>query len=161
MWRGAPTSLPLNYMRCPKCKYDDTKVVDSRETTDGSEIRRRRECEKCDFRFTTFEQIETANFLVIKKDGSREPYSRDKVQKGIWKACEKRQVTQEQVSGIIDRLEAKWMAMGKEVSSQEIGEGVMEELKNLDEVAYIRFASVYRHFKDLESFKKELAKLLD
>lgn len=148
-------------MRCPKCKHDDTKVVDSRETTDGAEIRRRRECDQCGFRFTTFEQIETANFLVIKKDGSREPYVRDKVEKGIWHACGKRPVTQEQVSRVIDRLEAKWIAIGKEVSSRVIGEDVMEALKELDEVAYIRFASVYRHFKDLESFKKELSKLLD
>ncbi|MEK7524095.1 MAG: transcriptional regulator NrdR [Patescibacteria group bacterium] len=148
-------------MRCPKCKHDDTKVVDSRETAEGSEIRRRRECEKCDFRFTTFEQIETANFLVIKKDGSREPYSREKVSRGIWKACGKRPVTEEQVSRVIDALEAKWMGMGPEISCKDIGEDVMDELKKLDEVAYIRFASVYRHFKDLESFKKELAKLLD
>lgn len=148
-------------MRCPKCKHDDTKVVDSREANEGSEIRRRRECDKCDFRFTTFEQIETANFLVIKKDGSREPYSRDKVQKGIWHACWKRAVTQEQVGKIVDTLEEKWSAMGKEVESRVIGEDVMEALKGLDEVAYIRFASVYRHFKDLESFKKELTKLLD
>lgn len=148
-------------MRCPKCKHDDTKVVDSRETTDGSSIRRRRECDKCGFRFTTFEQIETANFLVIKKDNSREPYSRDKVERGIWKACEKRPVTQEQVSMLIDKLEAKWIGIGKEVPSKAIGEDVMDELKELDEVSYIRFASVYRHFKDLESFKKELSKLLD
>lgn len=148
-------------MRCPKCKHDDTKVVDSREASEGSEIRRRRECEKCDFRFTTFEQLETANFLVVKKDSSREPYSRDKVEKGIWHACWKRAVTQEQVAKILDRLEEKWSAMGKEVSSLVIGEDVMEALKDLDEVAYIRFASVYRHFKDLESFKKELTKLLD
>ncbi|MFA6521187.1 MAG: transcriptional regulator NrdR [Candidatus Gracilibacteria bacterium] len=148
-------------MRCPKCKHDDTKVVDSRETTEGAQIRRRRECEKCNFRFTTFEQVETANFLIIKKDGSREAYSREKIEKGIWKACEKRQVTEEQVSKMIDALEVKWMAIGKEVPSKAIGEGVMDELKKLDEVAYIRFASVYRHFKDLESFKKELSKLLD
>lgn len=148
-------------MKCPKCKHEETKVVDSRETTDRDEIRRRRECEKCGFRFTTFEQIETANFLVVKKDGSREAYSREKVEKGIWRACEKRQVTQEQVSRVIDALEAKWMGMGKEVESKVIGEDVMDALKELDEVAYIRFASVYRHFKDLESFKKELSKLLD
>ena len=148
-------------MKCPKCKYDDTKVVDSRETTDGAEIRRRRECDKCGFRFTTFEQIETANFLVIKKDNSREPYSRDKVEKGIWQACWKRAVTQEQVAKMVDELEAKWIGIGKEVESRVIGEDVMEALKELDEVAYIRFASVYRHFKDLESFKKELSKLLD
>lgn len=148
-------------MKCPKCKFDDTKVVDSRETTEGDQIRRRRECDKCGFRFTTFEQIETANFLVIKKDGSREPYSRDKVGKGIWQACWKRAVTQEQVGKLVDGLEEKWSAMGKEISSKVIGEDVMEALKALDEVAYIRFASVYRHFKDLESFKKELSKLLD
>lgn len=148
-------------MKCPKCKYEESKVVDSRETTEGNEIRRRRECEKCNFRFTTFERIETANFLVVKKDGSREPYSRDKIERGIWKACEKRQVTQEQVSKLIDELEARWIAIGPEVPSKEIGEGVMDALKGLDEVAYIRFASVYRHFKDLESFKKELSKLLD
>lgn len=148
-------------MKCPKCKFDDTRVVDSRETADGSEIRRRRECDKCGFRFTTFEKIETANFLVIKKDSSREPYSREKVEKGIWKACEKRPVTQEQVSRMIDALEQIWSGMGPEIISKDIGEGVMDELKKLDEVAYIRFASVYRHFKDLESFKKELSKLLD
>jgi transcriptional repressor NrdR len=148
-------------MKCPKCKHEESKVVDSRETTEGNEIRRRRECEKCNFRFTTFERIETANFLVVKKDGSREPYNRDKIERGIWKACEKRQVTQEQVSNLIDELEARWIAIGPEVPSKEIGEGVMDALKGLDEVAYIRFASVYRHFKDLESFKKELSKLLD
>lgn len=148
-------------MRCPKCKHDDTKVVDSRETSDGSSIRRRRECEKCDHRFTTFEQIETANFLVVKKDGSREPYQRDKVEKGIWKACEKRPVTEDQVTKTLELLETRWSAMGKEVESKIIGEDVMDALKKIDEVAYIRFASVYRHFKDLESFKKELQKLLD
>lgn len=135
--------------------------MDSREAMSGAEIRRRRECEKCNFRFTTFEQIETANFLVIKKDGSREPYNREKIEKGIWKACEKRQVTEEQVSRVLESLETRWMSLGKEIPSRVIGEDVMEQLKELDEVAYIRFASVYRHFKDLESFKKELAKLLD
>lgn len=148
-------------MRCPKCENDDTKVIDSREANSGQAIRRRRECEKCNFRFTTFEQMETANFLVVKKDGSREAYNREKIEKGVWKACEKRQVTEEQVRTMIDRLETKWTSMGKEIASQVIGEDIMEELKQLDEVAYIRFASVYRHFKDLESFKKELAKLLD
>lgn len=148
-------------MRCPKCSNEDTKVIDSRESMDGHAIRRRRECEKCNARFTTFEQMETANFIVVKKGGEREAYSREKIERGIWKACEKRQVTQEQVSAVIDRLETKWTAMGKEVESRVIGEDVMNELKKLDEVAYIRFASVYRQFKDLESFKKELAKLLD
>ena len=148
-------------MRCPKCKHLDSKVLDSRDTMEGREIRRRRECEKCEYRFTTFEAVETENFLVIKKDGSRQPYRREKLEKGIWKACEKRQVTQDQVAAILDELEMKWSALGKEVASKMIGEDVMDALKKVDEVAYIRFASVYRHFKDLESFKKELAKLLD
>lgn len=148
-------------MKCPKCKHEETKVVDSRDTNESAAVRRRRECEKCDFRFTTFEQIETANFLVIKKDGSRQSYSRDKILRGIWKACEKRPVTEGQISKMLDFLESKWIGEGKEVESKIIGEDVMDALKKLDEVAYIRFASVYRHFKDLESFKKELAKLLD
>lgn len=148
-------------MRCPKCPNDDTKVIDSRDVTDGRAIRRRRECESCGFRFTTFEQIETTSFLVIKKDNSRESYSREKVKQGIWKACEKRPVTEAQINEMLDTLETHWIALGKEVPSKIIGEGVMEALKMLDEVAYIRFASVYRHFKDLESFKQELSKLLD
>lgn len=148
-------------MRCQKCKHDDTKVIDSRETNESKEIRRRRECEKCGYRFTTFERIETANFVVIKKDGSRESYDRDKVLRGIWKACEKRPVTQDQLDVMLSELEEKWGVVGKEVPSKTIGEDVMDMLKKIDEVAYIRFASVYRHFKDLESFKKELTKLLD
>lgn len=148
-------------MRCPKCRHDDTKVIDSRETSDGKEIRRRRECEECTYRFTTFERIESANFLVIKKDGSREGYDRAKVIRGIWKACEKRPVTQEQLDALLEKLEEKWATEGREVQSRLIGEGVMDMLRNVDEVSYIRFASVYRHFKDLESFKKELSKLLD
>lgn len=148
-------------MHCPKCKHNDTKVIDSRETNDSREIRRRRECEKCGFRFTTFERIETANFVVVKKDGSREGYDREKLIRGIWKACEKRPVTQEQLDLLLDQLEEKWATQGREVTSRFIGEDVMEMLKNIDEVSYIRFASVYRHFKDLESFKKELSQLLD
>lgn len=148
-------------MRCPKCRHDDTKVIDSRETSDGKEIRRRRECEECTYRFTTFERIESANFLVIKKDGSREGYDREKVIRGIWKACEKRPVTQEQLDALLEKLEEKWATEGREVQSRLIGENVMDMLRNVDEVSYIRFASVYRHFKDLESFKKELSKLLD
>ncbi|PIQ77372.1 transcriptional regulator NrdR [Candidatus Peregrinibacteria bacterium CG11_big_fil_rev_8_21_14_0_20_46_8] len=148
-------------MQCPKCPNDNTKVIDSREANEGRAIRRRRECEACNFRFTTFEQIESASFLVIKKDNSREPYNREKVKAGIWRACEKRPVTDAQINQVLDDLEAQWVALGKEVPSQRIGEGVMDSLKKLDEVAYIRFASVYRQFKDLESFKQELAKLLD
>ncbi|MFA6528146.1 MAG: transcriptional regulator NrdR [Candidatus Gracilibacteria bacterium] len=147
-------------MRCPKCHNQDTKVVDSRDTNDNKETRRRRECEKCAHRFTTFERVETSNFIVIKKNGTRESYDREKVERGIWKACEKRPVTQEQVKGLIDNLEEKWSALANEVPSKQIGEDLMDSIKNLDEVAYIRFASVYRQFKDVESFKKELVKLL-
>lgn len=148
-------------MICPKCQYHDTRVLDSRETEGHKTVRRRRECGKCKHRFTTFERVETSNFVVVKKDGTRESYDREKVLRGIWRACEKRKVTDEQVSKMINELEEKWASFGKEVPSKEIGEGIMEELKEVDEVAYIRFASVYRQFKDLESFKKELSKLLD
>src|SRR3989338_2626333 len=148
-------------MLCPKCKKEETRVVDSRDTNEGREIRRRRECESCKFRFTTFERVDTANFLVVKKDGSREPYQRDKIKTGIWKSCEKRPVTEAQIEALLNQLEDDWSRLGKEVPSRKMGEGLMEALKGLDEVAYIRFASVYRQFKDIDSFKKELSKLLD
>lgn len=146
-------------MICPKCQYKDTRVLDSRETEGNKAVRRRRQCEKCKHRFTTFEHIETSNFIVVKKDGTRESYDREKVEKGIWKACEKRKITEEQITQVVNKLEENWAAMGKEVASQDIGEGIMEALRDLDDVAYIRFASVYRQFKDIDSFKKELAKL--
>jgi len=148
-------------MICPKCKNTDTSVVDSRDAEEGKEIRRRRECDKCGHRFTTYEVPEKANFIVIKKDGARERYDRSKVERGIWIACEKRQVTQDQVSKVIDKIEEDLGNIGKEVPSSAIGEAIMKALKKLDEVAYIRFASVYRQFKDLETFKKELQKLLE
>ncbi|MFA5842665.1 MAG: transcriptional regulator NrdR [Candidatus Gracilibacteria bacterium] len=148
-------------MLCPKCKKAETRVIDSRDTNEGREVRRRRECEKCGFRFTTFEQIETSNFIVIKKDGSREPYQRQKIESGVWKSCEKRPVTEAQVEALLNNLEDGWSSLGKEIPSKLIGEHLMEALKTLDEVAYIRFASVYRQFKDVESFKAELSKLLD
>ena len=137
--------------------------MDSRESHDGRSIRRRRECEQdgCGFRFTTFEKVETTNFIVVKKDGSRETYDRDKVERGIWKACEKRPVTQAQVDHMLTQLETTWSGHGKEVEANLMGRDVMHALKQLDEVAYIRFASVYRQFKDVESFKRELQKLLD
>jgi len=135
-------------------------VLDSRDAHEGRVVRRRRECPKCSRRFTTFERIETTNLIVIKKDGARESYSREKLERGIWKACEKRPVTQEQIDQMLNELEEKWSSIGKEIDSKIIGEGVMEYLRRIDEVAYIRFASVYRQFKDLESFKKELVKLL-
>lgn len=146
-------------MICPKCNNQETCVLDSRETEGHKAVRRRRECEKCKMRFTTFERMESNNFIVVKKDGTRESYDREKVERGIWKACEKRKVTQEQVTKVVNQLEEKWAAIGKEVSSRDIGEGIMDVLRELDDVAYIRFASVYRQFKDLESFKKELQKL--
>lgn len=113
----------------------------------------------CSYRFTTFERVETTNFIVVKKDGTRENYDRDKVKRGIWKACEKRKVTDEQITEALGAMEEKWSSLGREVRSEEVGEGIMEILKSLDEVAYIRFASVYRQFKDIESFKEELKKL--
>jgi len=147
-------------MLCPKCKTSTTRVIDSRDAGEGREIRRRRECESCKFRFTTFERAEAGNFIVIKKDGAREPYQREKLKTGIWKACEKRPVTEAQVAEMLRQLEDEWTAMGKEVPAEQIGESLMEALRQLDEVAYIRFASVYRQFKDVDSFKKELSKLL-
>lgn len=148
-------------MICPKCKKSSTRVLDSRDTNESREIRRRRKCEECDFRFTTFERVETSNFIVVKKDNSREAYNRQKLEAGIWKACEKRPVTEEQVTQLLNELEEHWAGQGKEVKADYIGECLMEKLKELDEVAYIRFASVYRHFKDIESFRKELQKLIE
>jgi transcriptional repressor NrdR len=148
-------------MICPKCKHHDTRVLDSRDTHEQKEIRRRRKCAKCNFRFTTFERVETANFIVIKKDNSRESYNREKLERGIWKACEKRPVTKEQIDKLLNDLEEEWSHLGKEIPTRTIGEGVMEKMIKLDEVAYIRFASVYRHFRDIETFRKELQKLFD
>ena len=125
-------------------KEKTTRVLDSRETNEGKVTRRRRECCKCKHRFTTFERLEHNNIIVIKRNEAREPYVREKVEKGIWRACEKRPVTQAQIDGIILKLEENWRNQGKEISSEIIGEGIMDELKKLDEVAYIRFASVYR-----------------
>ncbi len=144
---------------CPKCNNQETRVLDSRQTDSHKSVRRRRECEKCKMRFTTFERIENNNFVVVKKDGTRENYNREKIEMGVWKACEKRKVTQDQITKMMNQLEEKWSSMGKEVSSRDIGEDIMDALRELDDVAYIRFASVYRQFKDIESFKKELQKL--
>jgi transcriptional repressor NrdR len=146
-------------MICPKCKTPDTKVIDSRESEQGKVIRRRRECEKCGWRFTTFERGEIGNLIVKKKDGTFEPYSRSKIEAGIWTACGKRPVTKDQIDQMIGELEEKWSTK-KSVSSQTIGNDLMEALKDLDHIAYIRFASVYRSFKDVDEFKKELNNLL-
>jgi transcriptional repressor NrdR len=144
-------------MKCPHCGNNGSRVVDSRPTDEGRVIRRRRECEECGFRFTTFERIEATPLLVIKKNGSREEFDRDKVLKGIVRAAEKRPVNMEQMTDIVDKVENKVRSLGEsEVSSQIIGEYVMNILVNLDEIAYIRFASVYRQFKDMNVFLTEL-----
>jgi transcriptional repressor NrdR len=147
-------------MICPKCNNKNTRVLDSRVTDSDKAIRRRRECADCKFRFTTFERMEAGNFIVAKKDGTREPYDREKLKRGIWRACEKRKITDEQVENALNQLETAWANHGKEITTDLIGEDVMDTLRDLDDVAYIRFASVYRQFQDLESFKKELQKLL-
>lgn len=136
-------------------------MVDSRDAHEGRSIRRRRECESCTHRFTTFERIETANFIVMKRDESRESYDRSKVERGIWRACEKRPVTELQIRNMLDKLEEVWSTSGKEVKASVIGRDVMHSLKAIDDVSYIRFASVYRQFKDVESFVEELQKMLD
>ncbi len=147
-------------MKCPSCGFEDTKVIDSRVSDAGTAIRRRRECEKCEFRFTTFERLQTTNLMVQKKDGTMEPYDRTKLEKGILIACGKRPISLEQLREKLSALEEKW---GKEktITSSAIGEGIIEMLRSLDEIAYIRFASVYRQFKDTETFKKELLKTLE
>jgi len=147
-------------MICSKCKAPDTKVIDSRDSEQGKVIRRRRECEKCGWRFTTFERAEVGSLMVKKKDGTFEPYNRTKLEQGIWIACGKRPVTQVQIDEMISSLEEKWSTNKKMVSSQTIGNDLMDALKKLDHIAYIRFASVYRSFKDVDEFKKELNKLL-
>ena len=148
-------------MRCPFCSFADTKVIDSRPDKDGTAIRRRRECESCGKRFTTHERVEETLPLVMKRDGRREPFERAKLIAGIQKACEKRPVPVETIERLVDRLEARLQESGeKEVPSTVIGELVMNELHHIDQVAYVRFASVYRSFKDISEFMAELQDLL-
>lgn len=148
-------------MRCPFCENEDTKVIDSRHTEEGHAIRRRRECEKCGKRFTTYEKIEEMVLIVIKKDGSREAFDRSKILNGIVKACEKRPVPLAEMERVVDEIERGLNnMMEKEVKSTFIGELIMDKLKDLDEVAYVRFASVYRQFTDINTFVKEIEKLL-
>lgn len=147
-------------MNCPKCKNTSTKVVDSRVTEGERVIRRRRECEKCDYRFTTFERAAMGSLMVKKKDGLLEIYNREKLEQGIWIACGKRPVTKEQIDEMIGELEEKWGTNKNTVSSKVIGNDIIDALKKLDHIAYIRFASVYRSFKDVDEFKEELNKLL-
>ncbi len=148
-------------MKCPYCGYEESKVIDSRPADDGERIRRRRECLGCNKRFTTHEVIETVPIIVVKRDKSRETFDRNKLTAGILRACEKRPVSLESIEQIVTDIETKLQnSLDREVTSKAIGEYVMEHLKNVDEVAYVRFASVYRQFKDINTFMEELNKLL-
>lgn len=148
-------------MKCPFCNYEESKVIDSRPTDEGEKIRRRRECIACGKRFTTYEIIESVPVIVVKKDKSRQAFDRVKLFNGMLRACEKRPVSIEQIDRTVSEIEAELQnSLDREVTSVHIGELVMDRLKNLDEVAYVRFASVYRQFKDINTFMDELAKLL-
>ncbi|MEE0761547.1 MAG: transcriptional regulator NrdR [Acutalibacteraceae bacterium] len=148
-------------MKCPYCGYEESKVIDSRSADDGERIRRRRECLGCGKRFTTHEVIETVPIIVVKRDRSREVFDRNKLLSGILRACEKRKVSIEQIEKMVDDIEMKLQnSLDREVTSQFIGELAMEELKKVDEVSYVRFASVYRQFKDINTFLEELNKLM-
>lgn len=148
-------------MKCPYCEHTESKVIDSRPTDEGNSIRRRRECLKCEKRFTTYEQIESIPVIIIKKDGTRQPYDRQKLMNGILRAIEKTPVTFKEVEETVAKVESKiFNSLDREVESKMIGELVMEELKNLNPVAYVRFASVYREFKDVNVFLEEVKNLL-
>lgn len=148
-------------MKCPFCSADNTRVIDSRPADDNCSIRRRRECDSCSKRFTTYEKVETIPLIIIKKDKNREPYERGKIESGIVKSCHKRPVSVDQIEQTVDKIEtAIFNLEEKEVESTVVGEIVMDVLKDLDQVAYVRFASVYREFKDVNTFMKELTKLL-
>jgi transcriptional repressor NrdR len=149
-------------MRCPFCEFEETKVIDTRPTEEGQTIRRRRECIKCGKRFTTYEKIENIQMMVVKKDKTREVFDRTKILNGIIKACQKRPVALIEIERIVDNIEKKLQnTMENEITTDHIGELVMEELKILDDVAYVRFASVYRQFKDINTFMEELKKIIN
>jgi len=155
-------------MRCPVCLTQDTKVNDSRLTEEGFIVKRRRRCQKCGFRFSTYEQMEILNLMVIKRNGNKEPYQREKLENGLKRALEKRSITNEQLKKLVNRVERDIQkrkrgdrAQLEEITSQQIGEMVMKRLKSFDKVAYIRFASVYRAFEDVKTFQKELNSLLN
>lgn len=148
-------------MKCPYCSNPDTRVIDSRPAEDGNSIRRRRSCDVCGKRFTTYEKVETIPLIIIKKDNNREQYNRGKIESGVLRACYKRPVSAEDIQKLVNNVETKVFSLEeKEIESTTIGEVVMEELKTLDEVAYVRFASVYREFKDVNTFMDELKKIL-
>lgn len=149
-------------MKCPYCDFDTSKVVDSRPIEEGNSIRRRRECENCKKRFTTYEKIEQVNVMVVKKDGAREFFDREKILKGIIRSCEKRPISIKQMENIVTDIEKEILnMMQREISSEEIGNLVMDKLKDIDEVSYVRFASVYRQFKDVNSFLDELKNIIE
>ena len=146
-------------MKCPYCNSEDTKVIDKRASDDKS-FRRRRECEKCNKRFTTYERVEIVPLTIIKRDGSRESFDRNKIRIGIMKSCEKRPINQEKIEKVVDEIENELLNMDKtDIKSRTVGNLIIDKLKDLDEVAYIRFASVYKKFKDIGSFEKELKEL--
>ncbi len=149
-------------MKCPFCGHENTRVIDSRPAEDNNSIRRRRVCDECDKRFTTYEKVETIPVIIIKKDNNRETYDRSKIEAGVLRACYKRPISASQITQLIDEVETEVFSMeDKEVPSQVIGELVMNKLKNLEAVAYVRFASVYREFKDINTFMDELKKVLE
>ena len=149
-------------MKCPYCGNSDTRVIDSRPAEENNSIRRRRVCDECDKRFTTYEKIETIPLIVIKKDNNRETYDRMKIEAGVLRACHKRPVSAAQIEKLVEEVETEIFKLEeKEISTQDIGELVMNKLKDMDAVAYVRFASVYREFKDINTFMDELKKVLD
>ena len=149
-------------MKCPFCGDDNTRVIDSRPADDNEAIRRRRQCDECGKRFTTYEKVETIPLIVIKKDKNRETYDRSKIESGVVRSCHKRPVSVDQIEACVDEIENKIFNLGvREIESEKIGEIVMDQIRDLDQVAYVRFASVYRQFKDADTFMSEWKKLLD
>ncbi len=149
-------------MKCPFCSKDNTRVIDSRPADENNSIRRRRQCDECNRRFTTYEKVETIPLVVIKKDNNREPYDRSKIEAGVFRSCHKRPISIEQITALVDEVETMiFNREDKEIPSNVIGEILMDKLKDLDAVAYVRFASVYREFKDVSTFMEELKKILE
>ncbi|MBO4899802.1 MAG: transcriptional repressor NrdR [Lachnospiraceae bacterium] len=149
-------------MKCPFCGHENTRVIDSRPADDNSSIRRRRICDECDKRFTTYEKVETIPLIIIKKDNNREAYDRTKIEAGVLRACHKRPISATQITDLVDAVEVEIFSMEeKEIPSSVIGELIMDKLKDLDAVAYVRFSSVYREFKDVNTFMDELKKVLE
>ncbi len=149
-------------MKCPFCNKDNTRVIDSRPADENNSIRRRRQCDECHRRFTTYEKVETIPLVVIKKDNNREPYDRSKIEAGVFRSCHKRPISVDTITTLVDEVENMiFNREDKEIPSSDIGEIVMTKLKNLDPVAYVRFASVYREFKDVSTFMDELKKILE